>query len=119
MIKDFIAKIGQSRIRKCLTSALHRLGVRLARECPLIAFLRGFGVDEVRDFPDARFWTSWLICCSLRLWLERLLPVGRNRAYRVVSLIEIPLAAIATETALESKCRVRPLLWGDANLQSP
>ena len=30
-------------------------GVRLARECPLIAFLRGFGVDEVRDFPDARF----------------------------------------------------------------
>ena len=55
MIKDVIAKIGQSRIRKCLASALHRLGVRLARECPLIAFLRGFGVDEVRDFPDARF----------------------------------------------------------------
>jgi hypothetical protein len=58
MIKDVIAKIDQSRIRKCLTSALHRLGVRLARECPLIAFLRGFGVDEVRDFPDARFWTA-------------------------------------------------------------
>jgi hypothetical protein len=53
MIKDVIAKTGQSRIRKCLTSALDRLGVGVAWECPLIAFLRGFGVDEVRDIPDA------------------------------------------------------------------